>query len=135
MGKSLTEEIENFIDDWYWDEKSKQKAFEVGKVCFAFMRFLEEKLRPKTVRNHFDNLFFIGSFEVGYGLNDEFDIDDLTSADLNVDYYERKVSDSEYAVKSYEATCRKLEKFIESETYKPYLVEVETLLKEENNHQ
>ena len=133
MGKSLTEEIEDFIKNWYWDEKAKEKAFEVGKVCFAFLNFLQKKLSQKTIRIHLDNLFWIGMFEAQYGLNDEFDIDDLTSADLNIDYYERKVSDSEYAMKSYKATCRKLEKFIESEAYKPYLVEVEAILKEEAN--
>jgi hypothetical protein len=134
MESSLKEKIEDFIKNWYWDEAGKIKAFEIGKVCFAFMAFLEEKLSQKTVRIHIENLFWIGIFENDYGLNEAFDIEDLTSADLNIDYFERKVSDSEYAMKSYKATCRKLEKFIESGTYKSYLEEIEKLLKYEINN-
>ena len=131
MENTLKEKIDDFIKNWYWDENSKPKAFEIGKVCFAFLSFLEERLSPKTIRIHTENLFWIGIFENQYGLNEAFDIEDLTSADLNMDYFERKVSDSEYAMKSYKATCRKLEKFIESETYKPYLAEIERVLKYE----
>ena len=87
------------------------------------------------MRNHLDNLFWIGLFEIQYDLNEEFDIEDLTSADFNEGYYERKVSNSKYAVKSFLATCRKLEKFIETEAYKPYLAEVEAILKKEANNQ
>ena len=131
MAKSLKEKIEDFTSDWSWDEKSKVKAFEMGKVLFAFMNFLEQKFSKRTYNNHCDNVFFVGMFTMQYGSEEPFEIEELTGADFHSFQYERKVSDSEYAVNSYEATCRKLDKFIESDDYKPYLEAIENELKKD----
>jgi hypothetical protein len=33
----LKEEIEEYINDWHWDKKSKKYAFELGKFLFSFI--------------------------------------------------------------------------------------------------
>lgn len=131
MANSLKKKIEDFTSDWSWDEKSTVKAFEMGKVLFSFMNFLEQKLSKRTYKHHCDNVFFVGMFTMEYGSEEPFDIEELLGADFYSFQYERKVSDSGSAVNSYEATCRKLDKFIESGDYKPYLEAIENELKKD----
>ncbi|MEM6265288.1 MAG: hypothetical protein AAGI38_22495 [Bacteroidota bacterium] len=133
MKTGLKGEIEVFIDGWHWDEPSEQLAFELGKFLFSFISYLEEqKLSDKTVKTHVENIRFIGLFEMSYGFRDEFDPENLEDGP-NYEYeYDRKVSNSKYAIKAYEATWRKLDKFIKSGEYEGYLAKIEGRLMAES---
>ena len=62
------QEVEKFIEDWYWDEESHQYVRKLGQFLFQFLDSLKEQgLSEKTIRKHRDNCWFIGSFECGYG--------------------------------------------------------------------
>ncbi len=130
--KNVKTQIEELISDWYWDEASKKYAFELGTFLFSFINYLkDQKMSPRSFKKHETNTYFIGSFDCQYGFNDELDIEDFTDGPFYEDYYERKVSDSPTAVRGYEATCNKLDKYITSNQYKTYLKQIEDKLKEE----
>ena len=69
-------------------------------------------------------------FEAGYGYNDVFFPEILEDGPNFIYEFKRKISDSKYAIQSYEATWRKLDKFIKSGNYDKYLNEIEMKLKE-----
>jgi hypothetical protein len=131
MKKSLKKEIKEYVDDWHWDENSKQYAFEMGKFLFSFMDYLvDQKLTERTKRIHFGNVYLIGMFEAGYGYHEEFYPENLEDGPSFLYEFERKVSDSKYAIQSYESTWRKLDKFIKSGEYKKYLNQIEEKIKQ-----
>jgi hypothetical protein len=102
-----TQEIEDFIEDWYWDEKSHKFAQNLCRYLFQFIDHLyEQRLSKKTAQKHLDNCWSIGLLECGYGFRDEFSPGDLFNAP-EADYeieFKRKMSDSNYAIKSYRST-------------------------------
>ena len=71
-------------------------------------------------------------FEAGYGYNEEFYPENLEDGPNFLYEFERKVSDSKYAIQSYESTWRKLDKYIKSGEYQKYLEQVEKKLKKEH---
>jgi hypothetical protein len=74
----MAQELEEFIEDWYWDEESHQYAKELGQFLFQFLDSLKEKgLTERTIRKHTDNCWFIGSFECGYGYREEFAVEEV----------------------------------------------------------
>jgi hypothetical protein len=126
----LKQEIEEYVDDWHFDEETKVFAFEMGKFLFAFMDFLKEKgLSDRVIRTHGGNIGLIGHFEAGYGFHDEFEPEILEDGPHYEYEFKRKVSDSKYAIQSYNSTWRKLDKFIKSKEYEKYLERIEDSLK------
>ncbi|MDJ0536747.1 MAG: hypothetical protein QNJ70_30380 [Xenococcaceae cyanobacterium MO_207.B15] len=64
MSKEENQELENFIQDWYWDEKSHKFAQNFGLYLFQFIAHLQEMgLSERTVRKHRSNCWSIGIFE------------------------------------------------------------------------
>jgi hypothetical protein len=73
MSNKENQKLENFIQDWYWDEKSHKFAQDLGNYLFQFIDSLYEKrLSNKTIRKHIDNCWCIGLLECGYGYRDLF---------------------------------------------------------------
>jgi len=111
----ISESLEDFIADWYWDKKSHQYAQKLGLFIFDFFAHLEKQnLSEKTIKKHKDNCWLIGNFQCGYGiLEKEFSIQDIFySSEANYEYeFQRKVSDSTCAINSYRSTWKKLFKF------------------------
>ena len=129
----MKEEIENYVSDWYWDDESKANCFEIGKFLFGFIAYLEsQNMSERTLKNHKENAYLIGRFEAGYGFNDNFSPEDLTDGPEYVYEFERKVSDSKYAIKLYESTWRKLDKYIKTGAYEEYTELINTQLKAES---
>jgi len=134
MENNIKKEIEEYINDWHWDEESEKYAFEIGKFLFSFMNYLEDqKLSSRTKKNHLDNVYLIGMFDAGYGYNEEFYPDNLEGGPLYVYEFERKVSDSKYAIQLYKSTWRKLDKYIKSGDFEKYLDEIERKVEEGSN--
>lgn len=112
--KESNTELERFISDWHWDEKSHVYAIDIGNYLFQFLDKIEEEgLSEKTIRNHTDNCWHIGILECNYGYNDKFDPGNVFfSPEASFEYeFQRKVSDSNYAVSSYRSTWRKIYKY------------------------
>ncbi len=117
MSNEENRELEDFIQDWHWDEKSHKFAQELGLYLFRFIDYLDEQgLSAKTVRKHTDNCWCIGILECQYGYKDEFSPDAVfDSPHASYEYeFRRKMSDSKYAMNSYRSTWRKLYKYTES---------------------
>ena len=112
------QELEEFIQDWYWDEQSHEFARQVGTLLFQFMDYLETTgLSERTIRKHIDNCWGIGWLECGYGYHDTFSPEIFLGGPSFTIEFKRKLSDSKYAVASYKATWRKLARYVRSLGY------------------
>ncbi len=128
--EGLKKEIEDYVDNWHWDENSKKYAFEMGKFLFSFMDYLDDQnMSERTIRNYRGNIQLIGMFEISYGYNEEFHPENLEGEPSFIYEFERKVSDSKSAIQSYKSTWRKLDKYIKSGEYEKYLEQIEDKIK------
>ncbi|MBE9137056.1 hypothetical protein IQ254_07550 [Nodosilinea sp. LEGE 07088] len=108
------QEIEEFIEDWHWDDRSHKYAQELCRFLFQFLDSLKQQhLTEKTIRKHTSNCSLIGAFECGYGYRDGFSPGVVfSSPEANYEYeFNRKVSDSKYAMDSYRSTWRKIHNY------------------------
>ncbi len=113
--KKKDDEVEKFISDWYWDEKSHEYARDLCLFLFEFIDDLKRQgLSEKTIRIHIDNCWVIGSFECQYGGRDKFSPEEVFCSEMaNYEYvFEIKVSESKYAIKSYRTTWRKIYRYV-----------------------
>lgn len=114
MTKEEDTELEHFIVDWYYGERSHRFAQNLGRYLFEFIDDLYEmKLTNKTIRKHIDNCWAIGYLECSYGYKKRFFPSEVFYSPI-ADYtyeYKRKFSDSKYAISSYKATWKKLFKY------------------------
>jgi hypothetical protein len=109
------EALEEYIENWHWDEPSHEFARQVGRFLFAFMDHLATTgLAESTLRKHNDNCWAIGLLECQYGYHDRFSPNIFTGESLFLYEFEHKFSDSKYAVASYQATWRKLARYVDS---------------------
>ena len=107
--------LEAFIQDWHWDEKSHEFAWQMGQFMFDFFDKLDENsLSEQTVFKHERNCWAIGWLVSHYGNHEVFSPDILQDGPNFTVEYKRKFSESKYSISSYEATWRKLEKYISS---------------------
>jgi len=112
----MNNELENFIEDWFWDKNSYQFAQEIGLFLFQFLDNLKGKgISAQTIRKHSSNCWLIGKFECDYGYHESFTpaIFEYEYAD-HLDEFKRKVSDSKYAIESYKATRKKISQYVKS---------------------
>ena len=107
--------LEEFIRDWYWDSPSHEFARQAGSFLIDFIAYLATTaLSEKTIRMHRRNTWLIGKFTADYGYHTVFSPSVFLSAKFYSPEFRRQVHDSESAVKSYIATCRRLKRYIES---------------------
>jgi hypothetical protein len=117
-GEDATQELEAFIEDWYWDEASHEFARQVGAFLFEFIDYLATTgLSERTLRKHVDNCWCIGKLECDYGYHDTFSPAIFSGGPSFLYEFKRKMSDSKYAVASYQATWRKLARYVRSLGY------------------
>lgn len=107
-------ELDEFIEGWSPVPKTRHVAKEMAVFLFGFHDELEKSgLSAKTLRKHLDNLWAIGYLTYNYDAPKRFSPELFADGPGWEDEYRRKFSDSEYAVRSYEATGRKLSKYVE----------------------
>jgi len=112
------QELEDYIQDWHWDEQSHEFARQAGAFLFQFMDHLATTgLSRRTMRKHESNCWCIGWLECSYGYHDTFSPQIFLGGPSFLYEFERKVSDSKYAVASYKATWRKLARYVRSLGY------------------
>lgn len=104
---------EEYIKDWNWDEASHEFALQMGVFLLEFMDSLHSSgLLLNTIRKHESNCWLIGSFECDYGYHKAFTPAIFWGGPIFLHEFKRKVSDSKYAIASYESTWRRLERYI-----------------------
>lgn len=104
---------EAYIKDWNWDAESYDFALQMGVFLLEFIDHLHASdLSQATIRQHEKNAYLIGAFECDYGYHNTFTpAIFITRYPAFLPEYKRKVSDSKYAIASYESTWRKIEKY------------------------
>jgi hypothetical protein len=106
-------DLEEYIEDWHYNEASHEYARQMGAFLFKFLDYLETTgLSRPTMRKHESNCWCIGWLECSYGYHETFTPAIFLGGPFFESEFKRKVSDSKYAVDSYGATWRKLEKYI-----------------------
>jgi hypothetical protein len=104
--------MEEFIQDWHWDEPSHDFARQVGKYLFEFLDHLRMVgLSERTIRKHKRNCQAIGYLTCLYGYHHTFCPRIFATDPSYLWLFKRKFSDSRYAVASYQATWRRLERY------------------------
>lgn len=111
MRDKESQELEDYIAEWHYDEPSHQFARALGEYLFDFIDFLRKQgLSERSLRKHIDNCWCIGYLECAFGYYDDFTPGNVFCGPESGNDYEfkRKFRDSDYAVNSYRATWRKL---------------------------
>ncbi|MFH1115481.1 MAG: hypothetical protein V1792_16355, partial [Pseudomonadota bacterium] len=88
-----------------------QFAKALGRYLFEFIDHLRKQdFSERTVCKHMDNCWCIGYLECAFGYNDDFVPGEVFCGPESGHEYDfkRKFHESEYAVKSFRATWRKL---------------------------
>jgi len=114
--EKFEEHLEDYIQDWHWDEKSRKFARNMALFIFEFFGYLKsQQLSESTRRKHESNCQLIGKFVADYGYYDKFSGEILTGKPEYVNIFRRKVADSKYMVESYMTTWRKLAAYAKSQ--------------------
>ena len=111
MRDNESQELEDYIEEWHYDEPSYQFAKALGRYLFDFINHLrKQELSERTLRKHRDNVWCIGYLECAFGYQDDFAPGNVFyGPEPGYDYeFKRRFSDSEHAVNSYRTTWRKL---------------------------
>lgn len=105
-------EIKEFIENWYHAPEAPQFIYDLGAFLLDFIDDLyKSNLSESTFRKHCSNIQLIGWLECDYGYHDLFSPEIFKSSPFFMYEFERKVNDSNYAIKFYKATCKKLSKY------------------------
>ena len=106
-------ELEAFIHDWYWDPASHEFAHQMGQFLFEFLDDVDaEGLSERTIHKHTNNCWLIGKFTCDYGYRETFSPGIFRGEPGYLGEFKRKVSDSPAALRSYQATWRKLARYV-----------------------
>lgn len=111
-------EIEEYVEDWHWDEASYEIAIKMGRFLYGFLDYLEMSgASERVLRKESSNIWNIGIFYCQYGYLDEFSPKIFNSPPFYLTEFKRKVSDTPYALQSYVSTCNKLSKYVKDKIY------------------
>ena len=109
--------LEAFIQDWHWDEASREFARQVGSFLLQYIAHLETAgLATQTLRKHISNCQPIGYFTCQYGGYKTFSPSVFALGPAYMVEFRHQVSDSNYMVASYQTTWRKLVRYTRSLT-------------------
>ena len=110
--------MEKMIQDRYWDDESHAFARQVGALLLEFLNYLEwTGLSEQTLRKHEQNCWLIGKFTCDYGGFKTYTPAIFQGGPLYLSEFRRKVSSSANAVNSYQATWRRLGRYLREQDY------------------
>lgn len=111
-------ELEEMIAQWHHDEASHAFARQVGVVLLDFMNTLEDTgLSEQTLRKHEGNTWLIGKFTCDHRSDRPFTPELFVGPPAYLAEFQREVSNSPVALDSYQATWRRLARFIREQGY------------------
>ena len=114
MDLELKEEIDDFIEDWHWDEESYKLAFELCQYLFEFVDHLDKKegLKEKELRRHKSNCWHIGILTCQYGYHEKFSPNIFAYPPYHEIEFKSKMVPSRYQLQSYYSTCDKVKEYV-----------------------
>ncbi len=107
-------QLEDFIEEWYWDEKSLQTARQLGGFLLIFLDDMIENsgLSEKTIQKHIDNAWNIGYLLVHYADHATISPGMFLNPPMYLQEFRREFSSSKSAVAGYQATWRKAGRYV-----------------------
>jgi len=109
----LSQRAEAYIQDWNWDETSREFTLQMGAFLLEFMDSLHDSdLSLDAIRKHGNNCWLIGAFTCDYSECKTFTPAIFLDGPRFLYEFERKVSRSKYAAASYTSTWRRLERYV-----------------------
>ena len=118
MYRELKEEIDDYIQDWYYGDKHYELAFELGEFLWYFLDYINYlDVSESTKKKHRSNCWCIGRLESNYGYREKFYPNILEDGPHYEYEFKRKFGDSKYAIQSYRSTWNKLDKYIKEQKY------------------
>jgi len=85
----------------------------MGQFLFEFLDDVDaEGLSERTIHKHTNNCWLIGKFTCDYGYRETFSPGIFRGEPGYLGEFKRKVSDSPAALRSYQATWRKLARYV-----------------------
>jgi hypothetical protein len=110
------DDLEEYIEGWHWDEPTHEFARQMGSFLFSFYDHLEaQNLSSVTLTKHERNGWAIAYLTINYGSYETFSPEIFLGGPCYETEYQRKFSDSDSSLRSYQATWRKLEKYVRSQ--------------------
>jgi hypothetical protein len=111
-------EIERYVEEWHWDEKSHAFACEAGAFLYNFMDYLDESdLTSATIKKHVNFTWCIGYLTCHYGQYETFSSEIFADPPFYITEFRQDVDDAPQASRSYERTCNKLAKYIRGQKW------------------
>jgi len=112
------ESLDEFIEEWYHDERSYEFARQMGQFLFQFLDYLETTgLSDQTIEKHEKNCWMIGRLTSEYGHYKTFSPTIFLGEPKYLAEFQQRVSRTKSALASYKATWRKLEKYVRALGY------------------
>ena len=112
------EEVEEMIKDWYRDEESHAFAHQVGALLIEFLDYLESTdLSEQALRKHEQYCWLIGKFTCDYSGFKTYTPAVFLGGPGYLDEFRRKVSSSASEINSYQATWRRLGRYLREQNY------------------
>jgi hypothetical protein len=107
------EDLEVFIQRWYWDEASHEFAREAGAFLFQFMNHLRAAgLSKEALQKQRDNVWLIGAFLCRSVADQPFSPEAFLDKSLLIDDFRLQLQDFPTEVAAYEETYRRLERYV-----------------------
>jgi hypothetical protein len=107
------EEIERMIEQWFWDEPSHAFARQVGAFLLDFLNDLEMTgVSRQTLRKYEQNCWLIGKFTCDYGGFKVFTPAIFQGGPRYLNEFRRKAGSSAGALTAYQATWRRLDRYV-----------------------
>ncbi|PKO23305.1 MAG: hypothetical protein CVU38_04645 [Chloroflexi bacterium HGW-Chloroflexi-1] len=109
----MEDQLDEFIEEWYEDEKSYAFARKMGTFLFQFLDDLETTgLSEKTLGTHEENCWLIGRLTAEYGGYQTFSPDIFLGGPKYLEEFQRRVTSAKTALAAYQQTWRRLEKYV-----------------------
>jgi hypothetical protein len=112
------QELEEMIEQWYDDDVSHAFARQVGALLLDFMNYLAASgLSEATLRRHEENAWLIGKFTCDARSDRLYTPALFLGPPAYLEEFRRKVSASAVALDAYQATWRRLARFVREQGY------------------
>lgn len=112
------EELEEMIAQWHWDEPSHAFARQVGALLLDFMNYLAtQRLSESALRRYEKNAWLIGKFTCDAHRAELYTPALFAGPPAYLAEFRHEVGDSAVALNAYQATWRRLARFIREQGY------------------
>lgn len=131
----MKNEIEEFIKDWHYDDKSYTISLKLGTFLLEFIEYLKDKrIGNKKIQEYRNYCQIIGKIELDHGYRNDFKEEMFLNGEIKNELeFKKKMGDSENKLKLYKKTIEEIKKYINDKKKLTFQVNGEYLHKIEIN--